>query len=115
MTNQSNLQADSNFDQFLINSFKLFKIIRDFDLDSILRSIALPFVFVFIVIQELNDILFTFEFELPEFYIPQAIVHPALLINNQLQSFTVKNLRKMQKFPKYYRKQDMIEALLITH
>lgn len=86
----------------------------NFDLGSILRAIVIPFVFVLVSISYLYDILFTFKFELPAITYPKAFVHPALLINEQLQSVTVKNLRQLQKFPKSYKKQDIIEALLIT-
>ncbi len=105
---------NSNLDSILINSFKLFKTIRDFPLNSILRSIAFPFVFVLVSIQYIHDILFTFKFELPLITYPKAFVHPTLLINNQLQSVTVKNLRLIKSFPKSYKKQDIIEALLIN-
>ena len=44
----------------------------------------------------------------------KPIVHPALLINEELQKLTVKNLRELQSFPKNYKKQDIINALLIT-
>lgn len=106
--------TNSNLDSILINSFKLFKTIRDFPLNSILRAIAFPFVFVLVSIQYIYDILFTFNFELPAISYPKAFVHPALLINDQLQSVTVKNLRTIQHFPKTYKKQDIINALLIT-
>jgi len=86
----------------------------NFDLGSYLRAIVFPFVFVLVSISYLHDILFTFKFELPAITYPDAIVHPALLINDQLQSVTVKNLRAIQHFPRTYKKQDMIEALLIT-
>ena len=86
----------------------------NFDLGSYLRAIAFPFVFVLVSIQYIYDILYTFQFELPAITYPDAIVHPALLINDQLQSVTVKNLRAIHHFPRTYKKQDMIEALLIT-
>ncbi len=97
------------------NFFILISFIHKFNLASILKSIAFPFVFVFVSYYYLIDILSTLQFELPEVYVPKAIVHPALLINEQLQSVTVKNLRKLQSFPKKYKKQDMIDALLITY
>jgi len=95
--------------------FQVISFIVNFDLAGILKSIAFPFVFVFVCYCELIDILSTFHFELPAIYIPKAIVHPALLINEDLQLLAVKNLRKLQSFPKSYRKQDMINALLITY
>ena len=87
----------------------------NFDLGSILRAIVLPFVFVLVSISYLHDILFTFKFELPAITYPKVFVHPALLISEQLQSVTVKNLRAIRKFPNSYKKQDIIEALLITN
>ena len=95
--------------------FTLCRIIRDFPLDSILRSIAFVFVFLFVSINYLIDILITFEFDLPEFVTAPVYVSPLFLINEQLQSLTVKNIRKIRSFPKSYRKQDMINALLITN
>ena len=95
--------------------FTLCRIIRDFDLASILRSIALPFVFLYIIQSELIDYLSQTNFNLPEFKSPAIAISPLFLINEELQSVTVKNLRKIQKFPKSYKKQDMINALLITN
>ena len=97
------------------NFFQLIQIIRDYDLGSIIKSIVFPFVFVFVTYHYLIELLSTINFNLPEFVIPSPTNHPLFLINEQLQSVTVKNLRKMQSFPKSYRKQDMIDALLITH
>ena len=113
MNNQSNLSADS-FDQAIAISINSFQRYVEFDLDSILRSIAFPIVFVIVSIQYLNELLTEMQFELPEFYSPKPVQSPLFLINEQLQSVTVKNLRKMQSFPKSYKKQDMINALLIT-
>ena len=97
------------------NFFQLIQIIRDYDLGSIIKSIVFPFVFVFVTYHYLIELFSTINFNLPEFVIPSPTNHPLFLINEQLQSVTVKNLRKMQSFPKSYRKQDMIDALLITH
>ena len=95
--------------------FTLCRIIRDFDLATILRSIALPFVFLYIIQSELIDYFSQINFNLPEFKSPAIAISPLFLINEELQSVSVKNLRKIQKFPKSYRKQDMINALLITN
>ena len=105
----------NSFSKLIAISINSFIRYVNFDLNSILRSIVFPFVFVFVSISYLHDILFTFKFELPAITYPKAFVHPALLINEQLQSVTVKNLRQLQKFPKTYKKQDIIEALLITN
>ena len=112
--NQFNLQANS-FDKpiaILLNSIQ--KLIT-FDLGFYLRAIAFPFVFVIVSIQYLFELLTEMNLILPEFYSPKPVQSSLFLINEQLQSVTVKNLRKMQSFPKSYRKQDMINALLITY
>ena len=73
--------------------FKLIQIIKQYDLGSVIKSIVFPFVFV----------------------IPTPTNHPLITINDKLQSLTVKKLRQMKSFPKSYKKQDMINALLITY
>lgn len=113
MTN-SNLQTNS-FTKLIAISMNYFHRYINFDLGSYLRAIAFPFVFVLVSISYLHDILFTFKFELPAISYPDVFIHPALFINEQLQLVTVKNLRAIQKFPKCYKKQDIIEALLITY
>ena len=110
----------SNPNQFFIliimtSFFKLIQIIKQYDLGSVFKSIAFPFVFVYVCYFELIEILTSCNFNLPEFVIPAPINHPLITINEQLQSLTVKKLRQMQSFPKSYKKQDMINALLITH
>lgn len=110
---QSNLQTDS-FTKLIAISMNYFHNYINFDLGSYLRAIAFPFVFVLVSISYLHDLLFTFKFELPAIKYPKPFVHPALFINNELQSFTVKNLKLIQSFPRTYKKQDMIEALLIN-
>ena len=94
--------------------FSLCRAIRDFDLATILRSIALPFVFLFIIQSELIEYFSQINFNLPEFKSPAIAINPLFLINEQLQSSTVKNLRQLKSFPKSYKKQDIIDALLIT-
>ena len=97
------------------NFFIAISFIHKFDLASILKSIAFPFVFVFICYSELIEYFTQFNFNLPEFKSPAIAINPLFLINEQLQSVTVKNLRQLQSFPKSYKKQDMINALLITN
>ena len=111
---QSNLQVNS-FDQAIAISINSFQRYSEFDLNSILRSIAFPFVFVFVSINYLFELVTTFNYDLPEFKTPAIAINPLFLINEQLQSSTVKNIRKLQSFPKSYKKQDMINALLITN
>jgi len=112
--NEFNLQADS-FDKPIAISINSFHRYIEFDLDSILKSIAFPFVFLIVSIQYLFELLTEINLILPEFYLPKPVQSPLFLINEQFQSVTVKNLRKMQSFPKSYKKQDMINALLITY
>ena len=97
------------------NLFILISFIVNFNLGSILKSIAFPFVFVFVCYSELIELLTACNFNLPEFVIQTPTNHPLLTINDQLQSLTVKKLRQLQSFPKSYKKQDMINALLITY
>jgi len=97
------------------NFFRLIQIIDQYDLGSVFKSIAFPFVFLFVSYFYLIDELSAFNFNLPEFVIPTPTNHPLITINEQLQSLTVKKLRQMQSFPKSYKKQDMINALLITY
>ena len=111
---QSNLQVNS-FDQAIAISINSFQRYSEFDLDSIFRSIAFPFVFVFICYSELIELLTQSNFNLPEFKSPAIAINPLFLINEQLQSSTVKNLRQLQSFPKSYKKQQIIDALLITN
>lgn len=96
------------------NIFQLIQIINNFDLGSILKTIAFPFVFVFVCYSMFWSFLTEIDFELPEFVTVKPFQSPLITINEELQSVTVKNLRKIQSFPKSYKKQDIINALLIT-
>jgi len=97
------------------NFFLVISFIHKFDLGSIFKSIAFPFVFVFVCYSELIELLTQSNFNLPEFKSPAIAISPLFLINEQLQSVTVKNLRQIKSFPKSYKKQDIINALLITN
>ena len=111
---KNEFQFDS-FDQAIaifINSFQRYS---EFDLGSYFRAIAFPFVFVYVCYSELIEFFTSTNFILPEFITPAIAINPLFLINEQFQSITVKNIRKLQSFPKSYRKQDMINALLITY
>jgi hypothetical protein len=112
--NQFNLEANS-FDKPIAISINSFHRYINFNLSSILKSIVFPFVFLIVSIQYLFDLLTEMNLILPEFYSPKPFQSPLFKINVEMQSVTVKNLRKMQSFPKSYRKQDIIEALLITY
>jgi len=95
--------------------FKLIQIIKQYDLGSVIKSIVFPFVFVYVTYHCLIELLSESNFNLPEFVIPTPTNHPLITINDKLQSLTVKKLRQMKSFPKSYKKQDMINALLITY
>ena len=92
--------------------FSLCRAIRDFDLATILRSIALPFVFLYIVQSELIDYFSQINFNLPEFKSPATAISPLFLINEQLQSLTIKNLKQLQSSPKRIKKQSLIDSYL---
>ena len=111
---KNEFQTDS-FDQAIAISINSFHRYSEFDLDSILRAIVFPFVFVIVSINYLIELLTTINYDLPVFKTAPIYVSPLFLINEQLQSSTVKNIRKLQSFPKSYKKQDMINALLITN
>lgn len=113
MNNQFNLSADS-FDQSIAIGLNFIQKLITFDLGFYFRAIAFPFVFVIVSIQYLFELLTEMHFELPAFYSPKPFQSPLFRINVEMQSVTVKNLRKIQSFPKSYKKQDMINALLIT-
>jgi hypothetical protein len=97
------------------NFFKLIQIIRDFDLGNVFKSIAFPIVFLIVSYQELIELFSEMNLILPVKELPKAFQSPLFKINEEMQSVTVKNLRKLQSFPKSYRKQDMIDALLILN
>ena len=111
---KSNLQTDS-FDKVIAISINSFHRYSQFDLDSYFRAIAFPFVFVIVSINYLIELVTTFNYDLPVFKTPAIHINPLFVINEQLQSVTVKNLRQIKSFPKSYKKQDIINALLITH
>ena len=96
------------------NFFIVISFIHKFDLASILKSNAFPFVFVFVCYSELIEYFTQINYDLPVFKTPAIHINPLFVINEQLQSSTVKNIRQLQSFPKKYKKQDMINALLST-
>ena len=91
--------------------FKVLSSIQSFDLASIFRSIAFPFVFIFVCYSELIDSLTAIEFSF-EVFTPQPIVNPFYITAEELQHETVKNLRKLDRFSSKIRKQQMIDQLL---
>ena len=93
--------------------FQFCSLIHNFNLATILRSIALPFVFLFTVYFELIDYLSQSNFILPEFLIVKAYQSPLFTINQQLQSLTISNLKQLQSAPNRIKKQSLIDSYLI--
>jgi len=92
--------------------FSLCRAIHRFDLATILRSIALPFVFLYIIQSELINYFSQINFNLPEFKTPAIAISSLFLINEELQSLTIKNLREFQSAPKRIKKQSLINSYL---
>lgn len=112
MTKTQKLQ--SNYIQEIIEFFVIsFTRYEKLDFDSFLRNLCFVPVSLYVLITIAWE-YFTSTTMILDVKVLKPIVHPTLLINEDLQKLTVKNLRKMQSFPKSYKKQDMINALLIT-
>lgn len=95
--------------------FQLCSLIHSFDLASVLRSIAFPFVLLFVTYFYVIDSLSTFTAKLnfpPE---PKVYISPLSVLYNQLETETVKNLREITGIKKRLTKTALIEAYLITH
>ena len=99
-------------ESFFRFTFQLFASIKHFDLGNIFRSICFPFVFLFICYFELIEFFSQSNFNLPEIVIPKPYVSPLFLINDELQSLTISNLRKLQSAPKRIKKQSLIDSYL---
>lgn len=95
--------------------FQAVKFVLEFDLASIFRNIALPFVFVYVSYFYLIDLISGADFELPKVELPRPTISPLFILSEEFQSETVKSLRSINKFPRNYKKQDMINALLVTN
>lgn len=95
---------------FFVISFTRYE---KYDLDSLLRDLCFIPVSLYVLITIAWEYL-TSTSMIVDMKVLKPIVHPALLINEELQKLTVKNLRELQSFPKNYKKQDIINALLIT-
>lgn len=105
-------QLQSNYiDQAIDFSVITFARYEKFDLNSILREIAFWPISLYVVITMIWE-YFTSTSMILDVKVLKPIVHPALSINEDLQKMTVKNLRQLRSFPKSYKKQDMINALL---
>ena len=93
--------------------FQICSLIHSFNLAAILRSIAFPFVFLYIIYSESIDYLSQSNFTLPEFLIIKPYQSPLFTINEELQSFTIKNLKQLQSSPNRIKKQSLIDSYLI--
>jgi len=95
--------------------FQLCSLIHTFDLASVLRSIAFPFVLLFVTYFYVIDSLSTFTTKLNFPPAPKVYISPLSDLYNQLNSETVKNLREITGIKKKLTKTALIEAYLITH
>lgn len=92
--------------------FSLCRAIRDFDLASILRSIALPFVFLYIVKSEIIDYYSQSTFTFKCLELPKPYQSPLFTINEDLQHLTIKKISQFQSTPKRIKKQSLIDSYL---
>ena len=95
--------------------FQFCSLIHSFNLAAVLRSIALPIVFIYVCYFEVIDSLSTFSAKLNFPPAPKVYVSPLSDLYNQLNSQTVKNLREITGIKKKLTKSALIEAYLITH
>lgn len=96
----------------MIQFFSLCRTIRDFDLASILRSIALPFVFLYIIKQEILDYFSQSTFTFKCLELPKPYQSPLFRINEDLQILTIKKISQFQSAPKRIKKQSLIDSYL---
>ena len=95
--------------------FQICSLIHTFDLASVLRSIAFPFVLLYVTYFHVIDSLSTFTTKLNFPPTPKVYISPLSDLYNQLNSETVKNLREITGIKKKLTKSALIEAYLITH
>ena len=95
--------------------FQLCSLIHTFNLASILRSLAFPFVLLFVLYFEAIDSLSTFTTDLNFPPTPKVYISPLSDLYTQLNTLTVKNLREITGIKKKLTKTSLIEAYLITH
>ncbi len=96
--------------EFFVISFTRYEKL---DVNSFLRDLCFIPVSLYVLITIAWE-YFTSTSMIFDVKVLKPIVNPLYTINEEMQSFTVKNIRKMQSFPNKYRKQDMINTLLIT-
>ena len=95
--------------------FQLCSLINNFNLAAILRSIAFPFVFIYVTYFYIIDSLSTITAKLDIAELPKAQTAPLQDLYNQLETLTVKNLKEITGIKKRLTKSALIEAYLITH
>ena len=95
--------------------FQICSLIHSFDLATVLRSVAFPFVTLYVLYFELIDSLSTYSTKLHFPPAPKVYINPLSDLYNQLNSLTVKNLREITGIKKRLTKSALIEAYLITH
>ena len=95
--------------------FQLCSLIHSFNLASILRSIAFPFVLLYVTYFHIIDSLSTFTAKLNFPPAPKVYISPLSDLYTQLNSQTVKNLREITGIKKKLTKAALIEAYLVTH
>jgi hypothetical protein len=94
--------------------FQLCSLIHTFNLAAILRSIAFPFVLLYVCYFYAVDELSTFTTKLDLVELPKAQIAPLQDLYNQLETLTVKNLREITGIKKRLTKTALIEAYLVT-
>jgi len=95
--------------------FQLCSLIHSFNLAAILRSIAFPFVLLFVTYFYVIDSLSTITAKLDLVELPKPQIAPLQDLYNQLETLTVKNLKEVTGIKKRLTKTALIEAYLITH
>ena len=95
---------------FFVISFTRYE---KYDLNSLLRDLCFIPVSLYVLITITWE-YFTSTSMIIDMKVLKPIMHPTLLINEDLQKLTVKNLRKLGNFPSKYKKQEIINALLIA-
>lgn len=95
--------------------FQICSLIHTFNLATILRSIAFPFVLFFVLYFETIDSLSSFATDLNFPPAPKPYISPMSELYKQLETLTVKNLREITGIKKRLTKPALIEAYLTTH
>jgi len=94
--------------------FQLCSLIHTFNLATILRSVAFPFVLLYVLYFEIIDSLSSSATKLHLVELPKPQIAPLQDLYNQLETLTVKNLREITGIRKRLTKTALIEAYLMT-